>query len=617
MGYHAGGSAWERNGAKHTMHASAPPVVLIGGMYSWPHDKSPLGGLLGAYFPASAQEWKGKVIEVTIGAVSSDYDRACEAYYQLVGGRVDYGKHHSTKMQHARYGEDYTGKAVFPDWGEHKPVHLIGHSLGGTTAGTLYQLIASDHFGIGSNYKWVKSIVTIASPLRGSSLNYMFGFNALQGTQDELKWHSGGRLMSSLSGLGSKITHMLPITKTLLFDFRHPQWDNCDRNGLVDVLTLSHPFLATHDNSAYDVTILHRKRLNEALTHMDKVVLINVVTSTAYTDTNPCIARQKAKFRRYTNMLAPTKPLFRRLYDMLATGHRFGALLGIALWVVRAYKAFGLRRFSVLRRWANIISLFFSNITAHLARLSSSLISKTPFAAQVYSILARAVKLYADLRVQFLVSFAVHYWAGVLVLSYAFRRHSQRLYPNVGESPLLLSLNWFINSQRFPPRVLEQVPFREANWHENDGIVNTIGQTWPKEVFPSFRAQSKAAVVAQALKRSAPPRGKDGYPECVCADATHTQPYCTRCTHPLFVDIDSGEFCVKEKHHQCNAEECARASDSEDPRVRYKPFKERLVPGHVYRWRVAGNHMVGTALGDGFYRDFVFKGIFDMLGTLE
>jgi len=32
---------------------------------------------------------------VDVGGVSSDHDRACEVFYQLVGGRVDYGEEHA------------------------------------------------------------------------------------------------------------------------------------------------------------------------------------------------------------------------------------------------------------------------------------------------------------------------------------------------------------------------------------------------------------------------------------------------------------------------------------------------------------------------------------------
>ena len=37
------------------------------------------------------------VFELSVGPVSSNWDRAIEAYYQLKGGQVDYGMSHSKK----------------------------------------------------------------------------------------------------------------------------------------------------------------------------------------------------------------------------------------------------------------------------------------------------------------------------------------------------------------------------------------------------------------------------------------------------------------------------------------------------------------------------------------
>jgi len=37
------------------------------------------------------------IIEVSVGPVSSNWERAIEVYYQLKGGQVDYGKFHSNQ----------------------------------------------------------------------------------------------------------------------------------------------------------------------------------------------------------------------------------------------------------------------------------------------------------------------------------------------------------------------------------------------------------------------------------------------------------------------------------------------------------------------------------------
>ena len=78
-------------------------------------------------------------------------------------------------------GKSY--KAIYPEWGENHPVHLIGHSMGGQTARMLYYLLTQEIYedeenkvreksyllgGVQSNL--IKSITAIASPHNGTTL---------------------------------------------------------------------------------------------------------------------------------------------------------------------------------------------------------------------------------------------------------------------------------------------------------------------------------------------------------------------------------------------------------------------------------------------------------------
>ncbi|RLO07623.1 hypothetical protein DYB28_000555 [Aphanomyces astaci] len=64
------------------MEATADPVVLIHGVFGW-GNKSPLFNLLPNYWPvAELNRINPNHIIVDVGKVSSDHDRACEAFYQ-------------------------------------------------------------------------------------------------------------------------------------------------------------------------------------------------------------------------------------------------------------------------------------------------------------------------------------------------------------------------------------------------------------------------------------------------------------------------------------------------------------------------------------------------------
>lgn len=120
-----------------------------------------------------------------VGPINNVWDRACELYYHLVGGTVDYGKYHSELYGHERYGRTYPG--VLKDWGQpgnHAKVNLIGHSFGGPTSRLLTYLLAygsdeernatpedelSELFK-GGKGDWVHSITTLAGVNNGTTL---------------------------------------------------------------------------------------------------------------------------------------------------------------------------------------------------------------------------------------------------------------------------------------------------------------------------------------------------------------------------------------------------------------------------------------------------------------
>ena len=76
------------------------PIILIHGFMGWGRDEMPgyyyWGGLtdLEEYLTSEGFE----VYTVSVGPISSNWDRANEAFYQIKGGQVDYGFYHSKKI---------------------------------------------------------------------------------------------------------------------------------------------------------------------------------------------------------------------------------------------------------------------------------------------------------------------------------------------------------------------------------------------------------------------------------------------------------------------------------------------------------------------------------------
>ncbi|MDM5179566.1 hypothetical protein PO883_20445 [Massilia sp. DJPM01] len=146
-----------------------------------------------------AHQGQHQVWAASVGAISSNWDRAAELYYQIKGGCVDYGSSHTASF--ATYGalRQPAGKcwaadpannpqgypaAMYPAWDARHPIHLIGHSQGGQTIRALIELLehGSPHGdeGGGELYKggktgWVVSATTISSPNDGTSLRDAMG----------------------------------------------------------------------------------------------------------------------------------------------------------------------------------------------------------------------------------------------------------------------------------------------------------------------------------------------------------------------------------------------------------------------------------------------------------
>jgi len=154
------------------------PIILIHGFLGWGRNE-----MAGYYYwggktdlEAELKSYGYEVYTVSVGPISPNWDRAIEAFYQIKGGQVDYGNEKAEQhgIIQRPYGKNYTG--LYPQWDEKHPVHLIGHSQGGTTAKMLEvllkqsipdeasPLLSSAHSG------WISSITTISTPHNGTTL---------------------------------------------------------------------------------------------------------------------------------------------------------------------------------------------------------------------------------------------------------------------------------------------------------------------------------------------------------------------------------------------------------------------------------------------------------------
>lgn len=141
----------ELNNRKHV-------VVFISGFLTPPNWVS---------YPSHSVPDDIEMICVYPSPTGSLHDRACQVFYELVGGTVDYGTEHSEYHQHTQHGATYK-QGKYPIWNAENPITIIGHSFGGLTAWVLQSYLAQMRFpGHGTTESWVTGIITVNTPLNG------------------------------------------------------------------------------------------------------------------------------------------------------------------------------------------------------------------------------------------------------------------------------------------------------------------------------------------------------------------------------------------------------------------------------------------------------------------
>ena len=106
--------------ASQKEYKNQDPIILVHGFNGYASGTGPITGK-GNYWGGDRlkiiQDYRAKgynVMEASVSAFGSNYDRAVELYYYIKGGRVDYGAAHAAKYGHERYGKTYAG--AYKDW---------------------------------------------------------------------------------------------------------------------------------------------------------------------------------------------------------------------------------------------------------------------------------------------------------------------------------------------------------------------------------------------------------------------------------------------------------------------------------------------------------------------
>ncbi|KAI9328344.1 Alpha/Beta hydrolase protein [Obelidium mucronatum] len=180
------------------------PTVFMHGIFGFGEAK-PLLGFIN-YWGGPTQNilqmlrQKGyKVAAPSMGPLSSNWERACEAYAQITGSLTDYGLVRSKQFGHKRFGLDHTGKPLVPGFMQKSSkikINLVGHSMGGPTSRLLVHLLK---FGSPQEMEACVRAKVVCSPLfwTNKTQSYVNGVFAISGV------HQGSTFDDFLQSTGS------------------------------------------------------------------------------------------------------------------------------------------------------------------------------------------------------------------------------------------------------------------------------------------------------------------------------------------------------------------------------------------------------------------------------
>ena len=256
------------------------PIVFVHGFMGWGPEE------MGDY-----SYWGGKnnyikelqsdgftIFEVSVGPISSNYDRAVEVFYQIKGGQVDYGATHSEKNEMIRSPIEKNYVGLYPKWNEENPIHILGHSMGGQTARMLNYLLSHEFYQksgkkeesalLGNAYfGWIKSISTISTPHNGTTLTHI-----ITSTIPYVQYFAG------IAGLFGNSYFDFDLEQFGIKKQINETWLSFI-TGLKD-----NPIIGTKNFSVYDLSLSGAKDFNSYSQTSPEVYYFSFITSTTKRD---------------------------------------------------------------------------------------------------------------------------------------------------------------------------------------------------------------------------------------------------------------------------------------------------------------------------------------------
>lgn len=253
------------------------PYVLVHGMYGFGegellHKFLPYWGMCAGDMTKYLGTYGIEAYAPAVSGIGSAWDRTCELYAKLVGGRVDYGKAHSEKYGHKRFGRTFS-KPLIEGWGPDKKINLFGHSFGGPTIRLLSSLLANGNkeemdatdaddispLFTGGKDGWIHSITAVAAVQEGTTV-----YCTMKPVMDAME-----KSVAFLANVGSGAF-------SNFVDFQVEQWGlnnvSGDKNTKAPMSKeLRKKMMDSKDTIYYDISLEGARKTNEMCECFDSI----------------------------------------------------------------------------------------------------------------------------------------------------------------------------------------------------------------------------------------------------------------------------------------------------------------------------------------------------------